>query len=152
MTASQPPVPPPPLSPLDYTAEWSNGCHFIIIAVASLHACARCASGKVAREGEGSKTKTNTAEEKEYEGRKGEMIARRRDSVENASESVQFPFPMPPIPPPRIGGCSLVGRPVGWFVDSGAFTVGCVIRYGEGEKRKRISPPGQEDSSYCGSQ
>ena len=41
---------------------------------------------------------------------------------------------------------------VGWFVDLGAFTVGCVIRYGEGEKRKRISPPGQEDSSYCGSQ
>ena len=75
------------------------------------------------------------------------MIARRRDSVENASESVQFPFPMP-IPPPRIGGCSVVG----WFVDLGAFTVGCVIRYGEGEKRKRISPPGQEDSSYCGSQ
>ena len=123
MTASQPPVPPPPLSPLDYTAEWSNGCHFIIIAVASLHACARCASGKVAREGGGSKTKTNTAEEGEYEGRKGEMIARRRDSVENASESVQFPFPMP-IPPPRIGGCSLVGRLIcrfgsvhGWLCD-----------------------------------
>ena len=123
MTASQPPVPPPPLSPLDYTAEWSNGCHFIIIAVASLHACARCASGKVAREGGGSKTKTNTAEEEEYEGRKGEMIARRRDSVENASESVQFPFPMP-IPPPRIGGCSLVGRLIcrfgsvhGWLCD-----------------------------------
>ena len=76
-------------------------------------ACARGSGKVVAREKGGSKTKTNTAEEEEYEGRKGEMIARRRDSVENASESVQFPFPMPPIPPPRIGGCSLVGRSVG---------------------------------------